>query len=145
MSKVLPIYLFWGEEFLVRREADALARTLVPDAAAGLNLAVLDAASPREIAAELMTLPLFPGRKVVVVRDPEFLAPKKGRVDALGKVREAWKAGRRKESAGALRRWTPPSRAPRPPRHGGRSWASPWPTRIWTGCGRWRPSSVRRG
>jgi len=102
MSKVLPIYLFWGEEFLVRREADALARTLVPDAAAGLNLAVLDAASPREIAAELMTLPLFPGRKVVVVRDPEFLAPKKGRVEALGKVREAWKAGRRKESARRL-------------------------------------------
>jgi hypothetical protein len=55
-----PLYLFWGEEFLVRREADALARALVPDAAAGLNFAVLDAASPREIAAELMTLPLFP-------------------------------------------------------------------------------------
>jgi DNA polymerase III subunit delta len=101
-EKVLPLYLFWGEEFLVRRDADALARALVPDAAAGLNFAVLDAASPREIAAELMTLPLFPGRKVVVVRDPEFLAPKKGRVDALGKVREAWKVGRRKESARRL-------------------------------------------
>ncbi len=101
-GKVRPLYLCWGEEFLVRRDAEALAQALVPDAAAGLNFAVLDAASPREIAAELMTLPLFPGRKVALVRDPEFLAPKKGRVDALGKVREAWKAGRRKESARRL-------------------------------------------
>ena len=101
-GKVRPLYLLWGEEFLVRRDADALAQAIVPDAAAGLNFAVLDAASPREIAAELLTLPLFPGRKVAVVRDPEFLAPKKGRLDALGKVREAWKAGRRKESARRL-------------------------------------------
>ena len=55
-EQVRPLYLFWGEEFLVRREAEALARTLVPDAAAGLNYAVLDAASPREIAAELIRL-----------------------------------------------------------------------------------------
>jgi len=101
-GKVRPLYLLWGEEYLVRRDGDALAQAIVPDAAAGLNFAVLDAASPREIAAELLTLPLFPGRKVAVVRDPEFLAPKKGRVDALGKVREAWKAGRRKESARRL-------------------------------------------
>ena len=101
-GKVRPVYLCWGEEYLVRRDAEALAQALVPDAAAGLNYTVLDAASPREIAAELLTLPLFPGRKLAMVRDPEFLAPKKGRVDALGKVREAWKAGRRKESARRL-------------------------------------------
>lgn len=101
-GKVRPLYLCWGEEFLARRDAEALAQALVPHASAGLNFAVLDAASPREIAAELLTLPLFPGRKVAVVRDPEFLAPKKGRVDALGKVREAWRAGRRKESARRL-------------------------------------------
>ena len=47
-------------------------------------------------------MPLFPGRKVVLVRDPEFLAPKKGRGDALGKAREAWKAGKRKEGARRL-------------------------------------------
>jgi DNA polymerase III subunit delta len=38
----------------------------------------------------------------VLVRDPEFLAPKKGRGDALGKAREAWKAGKRKEGARRL-------------------------------------------
>lgn len=101
-GKVRPVYLCWGEEYLVRRDADALASALVPDAASGLNFAVLDAGSPREIAAELLTLPLFPGRKAVLVRDPEFLAPRKGRVDALARVREAWKAGRRKEAARRL-------------------------------------------
>jgi len=99
---VEPLYLLWGEEYLVRRGADELVKVLLPDASAGLNFAVLDAASPREVAQELATLPLFPGRKVVLVRDPEFLAPKKGRGDALGKAREAWKAGKRKEGARRL-------------------------------------------
>ena len=55
-GKVRTLYLCWGEEYLVRLDAEALAHALVPEAAAGLNFAVLDAASPREIAAELMTL-----------------------------------------------------------------------------------------
>jgi DNA polymerase-3 subunit delta len=35
----------------------------------------------------------------VLVRDPEWLAPKKGRTDALGKAKDAWKQNRRKEAA----------------------------------------------
>jgi DNA polymerase-3 subunit delta len=101
-GKVAPLYLLWGEEYLVRKGADELVKALVPDASMGLNFAVLDAASPREVAQELATMPLFPGRKVVLVRDPEFLAPKKGRGDALSKAREAWKAGKRKEGARRL-------------------------------------------
>jgi DNA polymerase III subunit delta len=97
-----PLYLLVGEEFLVRKGADDLVRALLPDAAVGLNLSVMDGASPREVAQELATLPLFPGRKVVVLRDPEFLAPKKGRTDGLSRAREAWKAGRRKEGARRL-------------------------------------------
>jgi DNA polymerase III subunit delta len=94
-----PVYLLWGEEYLVRKGAEALVDKLVPNAAAGLNLVTADGLSPKEIASELATLPLFPGRKVVLVRDPEWLAPKKGRVDALGKSKEAWKLNRRKEAA----------------------------------------------
>ncbi len=97
-----PLYLLVGEEFLVRKGADDLVKRILPDASVGLNLSVMDGASPREVAQELATLPLFPGRKVVMVRDPEFLAPKKGRGDALGKARDAWKAGRRKEGARRL-------------------------------------------
>ncbi len=97
-----PLYLLVGEEFLVRKGADDLVKKILPDASVGLNLSVMDGASPREVAQELATLPLFPGRKVVMVRDPEFLAPKKGKGDALGKARDAWKAGRRKEGARRL-------------------------------------------
>ncbi len=94
-----PVYLLSGEEFLVRKAAETLIAKLVPGGSADLNLVTLDATSPREVAAELAMMPMFGGRKVVLLRDPEFLAPKKGRADALGKAREAWKANRRKEAA----------------------------------------------
>jgi DNA polymerase-3 subunit delta len=94
-----PVYLLWGEEFLVRKGAEQLLKKLVPGGSADLNLVTMDAASPREVAAELATLPMFGGRKVVFLKDPEFLAPKKGRVDALGRARDAWKGNRRKEAA----------------------------------------------
>ena len=94
-----PVYLVHGEEFLVRKAAEQLIAKLVPGGTADLNLVSMDGATPREIAAELATMPMFGGRKVVWLRDPEFLAPKKGRVDALGRAREAWKANRKKEAA----------------------------------------------
>jgi len=94
-----PVYLLWGEEFLVRKAAEALIDKLVPGASAGLNLVTMDGAAPREVANELATMAMFPGPKVVFLRDPEFLAPKKGRVDALGKARDAWKSNRKKEAA----------------------------------------------
>jgi len=98
-GKTAPFYLFWGEEFLIRQSSDAVVKALVPDASIGLNLSILDGASPRDVANDLATLPLFPGRKVVLVRDPEFVAPKKGRGDPLVKPKEAWVAGKRKEAA----------------------------------------------
>jgi DNA polymerase III subunit delta len=94
-----PVYLLVGEEFLVRKAAERLLMKLVPGGVADLNCVTLDAASPREIAAELATFPMFGGRKVVLLRDPEFLAPKKGRADALGRARDGWKANRKKEAA----------------------------------------------
>lgn len=96
------LYLLVGEEFLVRKGADDLIKKLLPDASSGINYFVMDGASPKEIASELATLPMFPGRKVVLVRDPDFLAPKKGRGDGLAKARDAWKSGRRKEGARRL-------------------------------------------
>lgn len=101
-GELTPVYVLWGEEFLIRKDAEALVKALVPEAAAGLNYIVLDSASPREIADELATMPLFPGRKVVLSRDPEFVAPKKGRADALSKARDAWRSGKRKEGARRL-------------------------------------------
>jgi len=97
-----PVYVLVGDEFLVRKGADELVKRLLPGASAGLNYFVLDGASPREVAQELVTLPMFPGRKVALLRDPEFLAPKKNKGDGLARAREAWKAGRRKEGARRL-------------------------------------------
>jgi DNA polymerase-3 subunit delta len=94
-----PAYLLAGEEFLIRKAAEKLLAKLVPGGTADLNLVTMDAATPKEAAAELATLPMFGGRKVVFLRDPEFLAPKKGRPDALNRARDAWKANRRKEAA----------------------------------------------
>ncbi len=117
-----PVYLLWGEEFLVRKGADQLIDKLVPQASVGLNLVPMDGASPREVAGELATMPLFPGRKVVLLKDPEFLAPKKGRIDALGKAKDAWRSNRRKEAArrvlaiAARAGWGPQElESPRPP------------------------------
>lgn len=98
-GKPSPVYLLVGEEFLIHQAAEALVQKLLPKAMQGLNLSVMDAPSPADVARDLATLPMFRGTKVVWVREPEFLLPKKGRTDALPKAREAWLAGRRKDAA----------------------------------------------
>jgi DNA polymerase III subunit delta len=97
--KVANLYLLHGEEFLVRKAGQALQEALVPQASMGINVVVMDGASQREIVSELSTVSMFGGRKLVFVRDPEFLAPKKGKADGLHRAREAWKNNRRKEAA----------------------------------------------
>jgi DNA polymerase-3 subunit delta len=101
-GKLAPIYLLRGDEFLIRKDAEALVKAVVPDLAVGLNFVTLDGVSPKELAFELSTMPLFPGRKVVVSHDPEFLMPKKGKTGGLSKAKDAWRAGRRKEGARRL-------------------------------------------
>ncbi len=98
-GKASPVYLITGEEFLVRKTSDELVAKLLPKAMAGLNLSVMEGASPAEVARDLATIPMFRGRKVVVVREPEYLAPKKGRADALSKIKDAWNGGRRRVAA----------------------------------------------
>jgi len=98
------VYLFHGEEFLARKAAEDLIDILVPEGQRDFNLAILEAAaSPGDVARELSTVPMFRGTKVVWLRDPEFLAPKKAaRGDQLGRLRELWEQGREKEAARRL-------------------------------------------
>jgi DNA polymerase-3 subunit delta len=98
-GKAAPVYLVTGEEYLARKSCDELVAALLPKAMAGLNLSVLEGVSAAEVARDLATAPMFRGRKVVVLRDPEFLQPKKGRADALSKIKDAWNAGRRRVAA----------------------------------------------
>ncbi|AKU90446.1 DNA polymerase III delta subunit [Vulgatibacter incomptus] len=103
-GKAPAILLFHGEEFLARKAAEEIVDLLVPAGQRDLNLAVLEAAaSPGEVARELATVPMFRGTKVVWLRDPEFLAPRKAaRGDQLARLRELWEQGRQKEAARRL-------------------------------------------
>ncbi len=96
---VAPVYVVYGEEFLVKKAAEVLIEKLLAPRDRQLNLVRLEAVSPREVVSELQTVPMFGGRKVVWVNEPEFLAPTKGRAESLSKARDAWKNNRKKESA----------------------------------------------
>ena len=155
-GKVRPLYLFWGEEFLVRRGAEELVKALVPDAAAGLNFAVLDAASPREVPRSWPPCRSSPG-----ARWWWSATPSSSRRRRAGGTRWARRARRGRPGsarsrragcwrspparAGARPRWTRPPPGPLRPRPGERSSASTWPTPTWPSSRRWRPSSARRG
>lgn len=103
-GKAPPVVLLHGEEFLARKVAEDLVAALVPEAQRSLNLSVHEAAaSPAEVARDLATVPMFRGTKVVWLREPEFLAPRKaGKADQLARLRELWSQGREKEAVRRL-------------------------------------------
>lgn len=100
--KPRPVYLLVGEEYLVRRAGEAIVMRLVPKARASLNVSILEGAGPADVARDLTTVPMFRGTKVVVLREPEFFAPRKARAHAFAAVREAWTEGRRDAAARRL-------------------------------------------
>src|SRR5512137_3085832 len=76
-GKPATVYLLDGDPFLTQRAARSIAEALVPEAQRSLNLVELDAAaSPAEVAAELSTVGLFGGSKVVLLSEPAFLTSK---------------------------------------------------------------------
>jgi len=99
-----PVILLHGEEFLARKAAEELVERLVPPVSRDFNLSILEAAaSPADVARELATIPMFRGTKVVWLREPEFLAPRRAaRGDQLARLRELWEQGREKEAARRL-------------------------------------------
>ncbi len=90
------IFLLSGDELLIRRTSDALTEKLLGKKSPGFNHVVMEGASAADVAEELLTVPMFRGPKAVVVRDPEFLLSKRGRGDALSKIKDAWNAGKRR-------------------------------------------------
>jgi len=99
----VPVYLFDGDAFLSGRAAQELAAALVPEARRSLNLVELDAAAaPAEVAAELATVGLFGGAKVVLLAEPAFLASKEDQDEAFRRAREMWGQGRQREAARRL-------------------------------------------
>lgn len=90
-GRPVPCYLLFGEEeFLVKTAQENLLNALLPPGERDLNLFSLDGetADAGQIAATLMTPPLLPGRKVVLVDGTPLLQSKKTLPDLEKSVRE---------------------------------------------------------
>ncbi len=90
-GRTAPVYLLWGEEFLVREALDKIVAALVPEADRAFNLFFLDPEQTDidNICAELSVAPLLAGNKVVVVRQAPFLqADRQTPGEFLQKARE---------------------------------------------------------
>ena len=101
-----PVYLLDGDAFLSGRAARDLATALVPESQRALNVVELDAAaSPAEVAVELLTRGLFAAagsRKVVLVSEPAFLSSKEDGAGAFERARQMWGQGRQREATRRL-------------------------------------------
>ncbi len=77
-GKTVPCYLIYGDEpFLVQDAQQKLIEALVPEADRELNVFILDGdkATPGVIHDMVLTPPLIPGVKAVVIKNPDFLRP----------------------------------------------------------------------
>lgn len=74
---VAPVYLFYGEETYLRERAVARFRDyFCQDGGAGMNYELLDGetVNPADIVASAETLPFFASKRLVVVKNPQFLS-----------------------------------------------------------------------
>lgn len=96
-----PVYLFSGDEFLVRQAVDALVDRLVPAGARDFNLVFLDGVTTdaRAIASHLSQVPMFRGTKAVVVRDTTLLTGKGDLSDEVSRALQLLSDGKEKDAA----------------------------------------------
>jgi len=87
-----PCYLIFGaDEFLVRDAQEQLVAALLPPADRDLNLFTLDGDevdNPDSLCETLLTSPLLPGRKVVLVRGATFFHSRQTAADLVRRVRD---------------------------------------------------------
>jgi len=91
-GKAVPCYLLYGEEeFRLRDALDKITATLIPDARdRELNLFVTDGEHEDvgSLCESLITPPLLPGRKVVVVRETRLFQSKTVLAPLIARIRE---------------------------------------------------------
>jgi len=91
-GKTVPCYLLYGEEeFRLRDALDKITAALIPDARdRELNLFVTDGEHEDvgSLCESLITPPLLPGRKVVVVRETRLFQSKKILAHLIAQIRE---------------------------------------------------------
>lgn len=96
-----PVYLFSGDEFLVRQAVEQLVDALVPPGARDFNLVTLDgtSADAKAIASHLAQVPMLRGVKLVVVRDTSLLTGKSDLTDEVSRARQLLADGKDKDAA----------------------------------------------
>ncbi|MEK7374732.1 MAG: hypothetical protein AABZ85_06885, partial [Thermodesulfobacteriota bacterium] len=91
-GKTFPCYLLCGdEEFRLRNALEKITQRLIPEAQdRELNLFVTDGEHEDvdSLCESLITPPLLPGRKVVVVRDTRLFQSKNVLMPLIGRIRE---------------------------------------------------------
>lgn len=106
-GKILPVYLFYGEQdYLVEEAEKALIDVLVKPEDRALNLVVVDGSTAEwsEIVHQLKTPSLFGGRKVVVVNDPRLAGGGGGAGNVFKKAKEGWREGTEAKKTTAVKR-----------------------------------------
>lgn len=75
---ISPVYLFYGEEdYLIREAVLRFQESLFPDGDAGMDLDIMagETAAPREVTARAQALPFFAQRRLVLVKNTFFFKP----------------------------------------------------------------------
>lgn len=103
-EQIAPVYLLWGERYLYQLAYEELIAALLPEKNRSANLRVIDGANEDvyRLVEELQTLPLFPGRQVLVVRDTRLFHSKSTSDPLLAKSYEYFMEGDLQAAARSL-------------------------------------------
>ncbi|HMK33507.1 MAG TPA: hypothetical protein VK463_00470 [Desulfomonilaceae bacterium] len=104
LRETADVYLFYGEEFLVKEQVDRLVARMLPEALRSTNLLMFDGGNLdlSALSTSLFTPSLFGGPRVLLVEQTTLFT---GRVDhrkILDKTLESWKGGDRRAALAAL-------------------------------------------
>jgi len=94
-GRIAPCYLLYGEEeYLLRDALDKIIALIIPASDRDLNLFVLDGDTEdmNQICESLLTRPLLPGRKAIVVRNTRIFHSRKTLPVIIQKIRDQAKA-----------------------------------------------------
>ncbi len=90
-GKIAPCYLLYGEEdFLIQEALQKIIAALLPPAEQGMNLFTMDGEQENidDICLALLTVPLFPGRKIVAVKNTALFQSKKLLPTLIQRIRD---------------------------------------------------------
>lgn len=94
------IYLFYGDEFLIKERVQALIKEVVPEELRDTNLVVLDGVNldVSYLSAQLLTPSLFGGPRAVVVEQTTLFSGQADQRKLVAKVLDSWARGDRKSA-----------------------------------------------